>query len=953
MENRFCSLQDPKSIPFYSLNDKLDADEITRQILFMKEKGMGGFFFHARGGLRTEYMSEEWFEMAQVAIDVAEREGMDVWFYDENGWPSGFAAGECLVDGFYSCYLTMEVKDFFDQSAYAVFAGEGKDLHRVDEAGENTEFYCVYKNFNTHYVDVLNPALTDMFIKVCHERYYERFSKYFGNVVKGFFTDEPQYSAAGFPFSSISESEFEKSYGYEMRDHVIALFVDVPDCNAFRHDYYLMTNRLFMENYTKKLYDWCADHNCMLTGHTVDEILFTGQMRWNGGVMRFYEYEHVPGVDHLSREIDSEVPFKQLTSVSEQMGRKYCISETFGASGHYSEPKDFMFLADMQSVAGISLFCQHLFPYTVRGIRKRDWPPFFSHHTQWNTIGETFYERLEKIGKIVADNPENVETLILHPIQSCYLCFCHNDYTPCNAIQESFESLVRETVRRQLPHHFGDEVLMKKYAKVENGEIKIGNYSYKSVMISHHVNLSKSTHELLKEFVRQGGKLYLEDKDFPTYVDGRECSDKISPTATKEEIFALSDVKVLEGESAIRSRRCGKYLYLVNSDKNATQYATYIIDSARSVCAYDILNEKESAVDYKIENGKLVFSVALQPRESVMYKLDSDKECAPQVRAGTTINVLNRISLKGPETNYFLMDKFYYSLDGEMYFGEKEIYNIANELMQERYEGDLYLKKYFICDYYIGKAELLIEENPTVEVYFNKEKIELDRVEDIYNVYDITGKLLSDQNELIIKIRHYQSDYVYKVMYDGTFHSLKNNLVLDTELENVFIRGNFGVSALSPVKVDLHNEYGDDLYIARSYPIDKTNITANGYPFIKDKFVATLGVELKDTDYSISVDHTFDAVRVIVNGKTYDMVVCNKADISDALVVGLNEIKFEFCPTSQLFYGPHRREDLSNPVCGPFSFGYEAVSGSTVHMSERIYVKKQGINGIYLIKNVR
>ena len=288
-----------------------------------------------------------------------------------------------------------------------------------------------------------------------------------------------------------------------------------------------------------------------------------------------------------------------------------------------------------------------------------------------------------------------------------------------------------------------------------------------------------------------------------------------------------------------------------------------------------------------------------------------------------------------------------------MYFGEKEIYNIANELMQERYEGDLYLKKYFICDYYIGKAELLIEENPTVEVYFNKEKIELDRVEDIYNVYDITGKLLSDQNELIIKIRHYQSDYVYKVMYDGTFHSLKNNLVLDTELENVFIRGNFGVSALSPVKVDLHNEYGDDLYIARSYPIDKTNITANGYPFIKDKFVATLGVELKDTDYSISVDHTFDAVRVIVNGKTYDMVVCNKADISDALVVGLNEIKFEFCPTSQLFYGPHRREDLSNPVCGPFSFGYEAVSGSTVHMSERIYVKKQGINGIYLIKNVR
>lgn len=953
MKNNFCSVKDPKSIPFYSLNDKLDADEITRQISFMKEKGMGGFFFHARGGLRTEYMSEEWFEMVKVAILAAEKEGLDVWLYDENGWPSGFAAGECLIDGFYASYLTMEVRDFFDATAYAVFAGEGLDLHRVDEAGEYTEFYCVYKNFNKGYVDVLNPDLTDMFIKVCHERYYERFSEYFGGVIKGFFTDEPQYSDSGYPISSISEREFEKEYGYDMKDHVIALFCDVPNAYAFRHDYRLLTNRMFMENFAKRLFDWCTEHNCMLTGHTVDEILFTGQMRWNGGVMRFYEYEHIPGIDHLSREVNSEVAHKQLSSVSEQLGRKYCISETFGASGNYSDPRDFKFIADMQMVAGVSLFCQHLFPYTLRGIRKRDWPPFFSHHAAWSEISESFYSHLEKVGSIVADYPEMVNTLILHPIQSCYLDFSLYDFTACNERQQKFEDLVEDVVKRQLPHHFGDEVIMSKYAKVINGKIVIGDYAYENVIVPDHVNISKSTQSLLKEYVAQGGKIYVERKDFPLYVDGRDCVDKIVSNTSLDDIYKASAVSVKEGKSNIRSRRCGEYFVVVNSDKNSSSQATYVVDNAENVVYVDLKDGKEYAVDYKVKDGKLEFIVALEPRESRIYKFNVKSEPTPVLKEGKTINVTNRITLKGPEYNYFMIDKFFYSLDGEMYFGQKEIYNIANELMRERYDGVFYLKKYFVCDYYMGPAELLIEQNDSIEVYFNGEKIQLDKVEDIYNIYNLTGKLVPDKNELIIKMRHFQSDYVYKVMYDGAFHSLRNNLVLDTELENVFIRGNFGVGVLGRYKVGEHNEFIDETYVASNYKEDPQNVTAVGYPCFKDKFIAKMGIEIKDTDYSLVVDHTFDGLRVIVNDKSYDMLFRNKVDVSDALVEGLNEITFEFYPTAQLFYGPHRRMDLSNPVCGPFSYGYEAVSGSTVKMHENLFTKKQGINGIYLISNIR
>ena len=41
-----------RPIPFWSWNDQLDAEELRRQIGWMHANGIGGFFMHARGGLK-------------------------------------------------------------------------------------------------------------------------------------------------------------------------------------------------------------------------------------------------------------------------------------------------------------------------------------------------------------------------------------------------------------------------------------------------------------------------------------------------------------------------------------------------------------------------------------------------------------------------------------------------------------------------------------------------------------------------------------------------------------------------------------------------------------------------------------------------------------------------------------------------------------------------------------
>ena len=88
------NLRDPESmyrpVPFWSWNEKLSPEELRWQIREMKKVGLGGFFMHARGGLQTGYLSDEWMDCVKACLDEAAKLDMNAWLYDENGWPSGF-----------------------------------------------------------------------------------------------------------------------------------------------------------------------------------------------------------------------------------------------------------------------------------------------------------------------------------------------------------------------------------------------------------------------------------------------------------------------------------------------------------------------------------------------------------------------------------------------------------------------------------------------------------------------------------------------------------------------------------------------------------------------------------------------------------------------------------------------------------------------------------------------
>ena len=79
--------------PLWVWNDRLTPEQIVSTMQDMASQHVRQVFVHPRPGLMTPYLSDEWFDLWRVALKEAERLDMNVWIYDENSYPSGFAGG--------------------------------------------------------------------------------------------------------------------------------------------------------------------------------------------------------------------------------------------------------------------------------------------------------------------------------------------------------------------------------------------------------------------------------------------------------------------------------------------------------------------------------------------------------------------------------------------------------------------------------------------------------------------------------------------------------------------------------------------------------------------------------------------------------------------------------------------------------------------------------------------
>ncbi len=271
----------------------------------------------------------------------------------------------------------------------------------------------------SYYIDMLNPESCRAMIEAVYEPQYEHFSEYFGNTFQGFFSDEPGFlniintynNKLGiydsvYPWRDDLPELISESAGIavsEVKKLIPAIWEDLGDENAlFRTHYMEVCTKLFEENFSKMLGDWCRAHGVMHIGHLIEDNnvnmrlgygaghYFRGLSGDDMGGMDIVLNQIIPGITdnvHHGKIADQgymdphffHYALPKLCSSHSHLdpkkkGRAMC--EIYGAFG-WAEGLTFMkHLTDVMLVSGINHYVPHAFSCKEND---PDCPPHF-----WN-----------------------------------------------------------------------------------------------------------------------------------------------------------------------------------------------------------------------------------------------------------------------------------------------------------------------------------------------------------------------------------------------------------------------------------------------------------------------------------------------------------------------------------------------------------------------------------------
>jgi hypothetical protein len=551
--------RDYSTAPLWVWNDMLTEQQIRDTLRDLAGQKVMQAFVHPRPGLMTPYLSEDWFRLWQVALDEAERLDMNIWIYDENSYPSGFAGGWVpeLMPESRGRRLSLNVTDTpgkVDESCLAIYTLTGntsKDVTQKLRAGQTVKASRFLRasvqpagdspwTGGGPYVDLLHPGVTEKFIEVTMEAYRRHMGDQFGKRIPGWFTDEPHLAPAGGLHWSVHLPQlFQQRWGYDLIENLPSLHLPVGDWRRVRHNYYQVLLEEFIARWAQPCYEYCEKHNLEFTGHYWEH----GWPRagHGGDNMAMYAWHQRPSIDNLMNQYSEGVSgqfgntrtVKELSSVANQLGRQRTLCETYGAGGWDLRFEDMKRIGDWLYVLGVNTLNEHLSYVTIRGTRKRDHPQSFSYHTPWWKSYHVMAEYFTRLSVALSQGQQINRILVLEPTTSAWM------YQPGKSTEKKmmdighqFQALVNALERAQVPYDLGCEDIMARHGSVASDAFVVGQRSYHTVVLPPLTeNLNAATAKLLRQYVHAGGRV-LCCGPAPTYIDGAS-TDRIERLAQR------------------------------------------------------------------------------------------------------------------------------------------------------------------------------------------------------------------------------------------------------------------------------------------------------------------------------------------------------------------------------------------------------------------------------------
>jgi hypothetical protein len=487
----------------------------------------------ANVNFKNYLLDEDAWKVLQLGVRIAHEEGLRVWIYDEEGYPSGAAGGRVLERA-----PSVEAQGLIrtaDESG-----GIRYQIITLYEATHATANF--YKK--RHYINILDPLATRTFIDVTHEQYARRLDP-INRFVEAFFTDEPSLISVyvpqdreyprTLPWHSRLPEEFKKLKGYDLLPYRESLFVDTgPIDRKIRCDFYEVIADLCAETYFGGLQEWCRSHGVASSGHLLGEETMVWQTDFDGDPFTCYRKFDIPGIDMIGSDPE-KILGKDYFMVPKVAGSAARLQ---GAHRLMCEISDFFGIMDkkhatmeqMQCTAGILYSCgvtDLCSYYTLSFAPETEIKPMEFSVGQYRRYTE-FTARLHSL---FAGGTIRSRVAVLYPLVSLWSHFTPSNrsmYEPhpnadVRSLDGEFTALCRSLLQQQIDFDIVDERSLAT-ARIDGKTLVVGPRVYEALVLPPTDTVRLRTMEVVVKFAGAGGAVFAHPLLPAFAAEGRDAA---------------------------------------------------------------------------------------------------------------------------------------------------------------------------------------------------------------------------------------------------------------------------------------------------------------------------------------------------------------------------------------------------------------------------------------------
>ena len=431
-------------LPFFWMKD-LGQGDLRRRVAEVYDSGCRAFCVESR--THDDFAGDHWWADMDVLLDEAEKRGMQVWVLDDKHFPTGYANGLVpkkyphrrkwqLAERHIDVYgpmtgatLLMPPADPEDE-LLGVYAYPRMDADETlpDKWIDLTScvtgsrlyfdvpegvwrvfwFYKTRKGTDqTEYMHLIDDESVSTLIEAVYEPHYQRYARYFGKTLAGFFSDEPSlgntyinwrgetkdmYSRTlglpglALPWTDAILADLKETLGADAVAKLAALWYPMKNIGPdVRYAYMDILTRHWRRAFSYQLGNWCKERGVEYIGHVIEDSNAHARMGSSGGhYFRALDGQHMAGIDVVLHQImpglsdhkhtfscpgisDPEFFNYMLAKLASShshinphmKGRAMC--EIFGAYGWAEGSQVMKYLMDHMLVRGINHFVPHAF----------------------------------------------------------------------------------------------------------------------------------------------------------------------------------------------------------------------------------------------------------------------------------------------------------------------------------------------------------------------------------------------------------------------------------------------------------------------------------------------------------------------------------------------------------------------------------------------------------------